>query len=153
MLKFLLCSSILFPNSVTILIINSKLLFLFHYLNCQRFSLALSIENSSSVFPFYLSFSVSVDLLIGGTATYNSVKGVSLCGSVLLNMWAQCPWWESWIRCEQKLFFAQGVLAAITIVRDRAGDGRSLAGTGCKVGFPLCLVAITALWRGGSHPK
>lgn len=89
LLKFLLCSSILFPYSVNILIthtLNSlpgKWLFLFHHLNFQRFSLALSIENSSSVFPCYFSFSVSMDLSIGGAATHNGLTGASSCGSVL----------------------------------------------------------------------
>lgn len=160
MLKFLLCSSILFPNSVTILITNTlnslpdKLLFLFHHLNFQRFSLALSIENSSSVFPFYLSFSVSMDLLIGGAATYNSLKGVSSCGSVLSSLCGpRALGGKAGFDVDGSCSLLRVCRQLSPLLRDRAGDRRSLAGTACKVGCPLRLVAVTARWRGASHRK
>ena len=111
LLKFLLCSSILLPNSVTILITNTlnslpgKLLFLFHHLNFQRFSLALSIENSSSVFPFYFSFSVSMDLLIGGAATYKPYRRVFMWKCPKQSEWAEGPCWEAGFHVDRSWSF------------------------------------------------
>ena len=51
--------------------------YLFHYL-C--FSLALSMETNSSIFSFCLT--VSVSMILGETATYCCLEGVSLCGSI-----------------------------------------------------------------------
>ena len=41
--------------------------------------------------------------------------------------------------------FPQGVLAAITLVGGRAEDGGGSAGARCELGFPFCLVVLTAL--------
>ena len=45
------------------------------------------------------------------------------------------------------------VLAAITLVGARAGDGVARAGTGCEEGLPFCSVAVTALSGAWSDPK
>ena len=53
---------------------------LFHSLFFQGTSLVLFIESSSSAFPFYLTFSVSVNL--GEKVTYCGLEGLFLCGSI-----------------------------------------------------------------------
>ena len=67
LLKFSLCSPVLFPNSVNIFIINaftflSGKIFISVSLYFQGFSLALSIESFSSAFSFCLTFSASTNL-------------------------------------------------------------------------------------------
>ena len=79
LLKFSLCSSILFPNSISILITNALKsltgkLFISVLLFFQGFSLALSIEASSSVFSFYLTFSVPLMLRASAPATWDPVS-------------------------------------------------------------------------------
>ena len=49
--------------------------------------------------------------------------------------------------------FPQGVLAAVTLVGGRAGDGGAKARTRCEVRLPLCSVTITALLRVGLGPR
>ena len=78
LLKFLLCSSILYPNSVSILIVNalSSLcgqLFISVLLFFQGFSFDLSIETNSPVFSFCLYFSVSMKL--GERIPYGGLEG------------------------------------------------------------------------------
>ena len=86
-LKFSLCSSIIFPNSVSILITNalnslSDKLFISVLLFFPGFSLVLSSKTNSSVFLFCSTFSVSMEL--GETVTYFILKGVSFCENVPL---------------------------------------------------------------------
>lgn len=38
-----------------------------------------------------------------------------------------------------------GMLVAVILVQSGAGDGRARAGAGCKMGLPICLMAITTL--------
>ena len=89
LLKFSLCSYILFPSSVSILVIdlNSFSGKLFTSLSLGFFSgffLFLSFETYSPVFSFCLHFSISVKL--HETVTYPSLEGVSLCGSFLCSL-------------------------------------------------------------------
>ena len=88
LLKYSLITSLIFPNSVNILIPNalnylsgklfiSVSLFIFF----QEFSHACSIESSSSAFSFCLTFSASVNL--SETATYCGLECVSYVGASL----------------------------------------------------------------------
>ena len=61
----------------TLCLVNCLLLFPSFF---SGFSLALSIEASSSVFSFCLSLSVSMKL--GETVAYGDLEGVFLCGSI-----------------------------------------------------------------------
>ena len=47
----------------------------------------------------------------------------------------------------------QGVLAALTLVGDGAGDEGARARARCGVELPLCSVGVTALSGAGSDPK
>ena len=92
---------ILCPNSVKIFIINVlyqvNCLSLFHYF-FQGFSLALSIESSSSAFSFYWTLSASMNL--GETLTYCGLEQMFLYENVpILTMCAQCRWWVIWSGC------------------------------------------------------
>lgn len=49
--------------------------------------------------------------------------------------------------------FPQDVLATITLVGGRAGDGEARAGIGHEAGLPLCSAAITALLGVVTDPK
>ena len=102
LLKFSLCSPILFPNSVSILIINvlnssSDKWFISVSLVFQSFLvIVLSMESNSSVFSFFLTFYISIKS--SETVTYCNLEGVSLFGSILIqSVCAQWLWWERWI--------------------------------------------------------
>ena len=64
-------------NSLLVKLFISVLLFFFFF---QGFSLALSIESSSSAFSFLLAFSASINL--GEIVTYCFHEEVFLCGRV-----------------------------------------------------------------------
>lgn len=49
--------------------------------------------------------------------------------------------------------FLQVILATLTLVRGRPGDGRPKTGAGCVAGQPFCSVAITALSECGLVPS
>ena len=105
--------SAVFPNSVNIFITNVlnslfvNCLFLFWYLFSWGFSLAFSVESSSSAFSFCLTFSASMKL--GEMVTYCGLEGVSLCGSVhIQSACTQWFWWKSWIWCGYKLCLSSG---------------------------------------------
>ena len=87
MLKFLVCSSILFPRSLSILITNTlnnlsdKLFILIiHYLFFQGFLLLFCLKQTP--LSYFASFSISMKL--GETVTYHSLKGLSLRGNVFI---------------------------------------------------------------------
>ena len=102
-LKFPLCSSILFPSSVSILINNAFNSFygkLFTSVSLGVFfsgffSLFFHLKQIP-VFSFCLTFSVSMKF--GKSFTYPDLEWVSLCGSAPVpSACAQRLWWESWI--------------------------------------------------------
>ena len=110
------------------------------------FSRGLSLETNSSVFSFYLTFSVSMKL---GKNVTCGLEGASFCGSMpIQSVCAQCLRWESWIWREHKSCLSQGGLAAITLVGAGVGDEGTKSRTRCEPGLLLCSVAITTLWGG-----
>ena len=111
LLKFLLCSFFLFPNSVITLMLwlicLVNCLFLFHYLFFLGFSLPLSTQTSSSVFSFCLTFPVFMNL--GERVSSCVLEVVSLCGCIpIQSECVQCLWWERWIWCEHKSCLSPG---------------------------------------------
>ena len=87
LLKFSLCSSVIFPNSVSIFItyafnILSGKPYMFYHLFLQRFPL-VPFQINFCVFAFYLTFPVSVKL---GQLTYLGLEGGSLCRCILYSL-------------------------------------------------------------------
>ena len=78
------------------------------------FSLALSIQSSSSAFSFFLTFSASINL--GETVTYCGLKGVFLYESIPLQV-------GGLDMMDTSHMFPQCVLAAITLVGGVVVDG------------------------------
>ena len=70
-------------------------LFLFHYLFFQEFSLALSIESSSSACSFCSTFSTSMNL--GEIVTFCRLEWMSLCGSIPVQTVCAQRLWQGWV--------------------------------------------------------
>ena len=115
--KFSLCSSLLFPNSVSILTTNAlnslsnKLFISVSFVVFQGFSLVFQLRYIH-LFSFCLwSFLCLSE--IAETVTYCGPEGVSLCGSIpILPVCAQWLCWESWIWCEHKSCLSSGCVGS-----------------------------------------
>ena len=87
MFIFLIQISILITNYL-----NSDTLFVSLVVFFKDFHI-LSFELNSSVFSFFLIFSVSMKL--SKTVTCLKLEGMSLCRSIPVQSCARCLWWES----------------------------------------------------------
>ena len=156
MLKFSLCSPILFPSSVIILISNAlNSLFCKLFISVplvvfgKVFFLVLYFGTNSFVFSLCLTFSSMITS--GEMVTYPSLEGMSLCESISLqSTCVHCLQWESWIWSEHGLHFPRRVLTSVILVSGGSGDvgARNIARARCELGFLLCLVAVSALLDG-----
>ena len=157
LLKFLLCSSILLPNSVNILITNA--------LNslCGKlflFSLFIFSGISSCFFNFDQSLCLFISPNFLGLYEFR-------CNSHLLQSWrdvlmwehlytdscAQCLWCRDGFDMDTVTSFLRGYWQLSPGLRGGAGDGGDRAGVGWGMGLPLCSVAVTTLSGVGSDPK
>ena len=60
------------------------------------------------------------------TVTYSGLEQVSFCWSIpMLSAFAQCLWWDRWIRIEHESCLPWGVLAVITWVGDVVRGGKA----------------------------
>ena len=112
LLKFLLCTSILFPNSVNILITNA--------LNSLSGKLFLSISLFFSECFFgsfnwqqFLCIFILLNFLCLYEFRWNSylllLEGLFLCGAIPVQVQCvHCLWWESWIWCGSKSHLSSG---------------------------------------------
>lgn len=97
--------------------------FIIHFF--QEFSVELSIEISSCIFSFCLTFSVFLNL--GKTVTCCGLEGVSLSGNILVpfslpSAFGGRPGFDLKI----SHVFGQGLLASVMLVGGEAGDGLGL---------------------------
>ena len=107
-----MCSSILFSNSVSILITNAlnflscKLFISVFLIFFQEFSLVLWIETNSLIL-IWLTFSETMKL--GETVTFCCLERVCLCEHIpIQSPCAQWLWWERWTWHENKSHLSSG---------------------------------------------
>lgn len=150
MLKISVCSSILAPNLVSILITNAlnSIWWIVSFLLVFSQEGLLCFPLRQIPLSLHLTF-LSVSMKWGEAVTYVDVDKVSLCQSIPVeSACAQWLWWESWICCEHKSLPSSGMLAAVTVV----GWGAE-AWARNETGLPLCSVAITTPVGPESGPK
>ena len=155
MLKCSLSLSIPFSNSVSILIskalnsLSGKLFISVSLFVFQRFSLALSINSSSSAFFILLNFPSMTSC-----ETVTAVLKVFLCGSIPIHIaWVQSLWWRARFDVVANLNFSSGCADSYHLGSGWSGDGGARAGIRCEMGLPLCSLTIATLLGMTSDPR
>ena len=115
----------------------------------QRFSLALSINSSSSAFFILLNFPSMTSC-----ETVTAVLKVFLCGSIPIHIaWVQSLWWRARFDVVANLNFSSGCADSYHLGSGWSGDGGARAGIRCEMGLPLCSLAIATLLGMTSDPR
>lgn len=153
-MKFSLCSSSVFPSSVSIFIAIDLKSYQVNYLSpfCyvplpQGFILFFPLDHIllSSYFVWLCPF---FSMKLSKIVTYADPKGVSLCGSIpMQSACTQWFWWESWIWCERKSCFFSGFASSHQLGRRFGWIWRGRARFRCEPVLPICSVAnISHCW-------
>ena len=156
MLKFSLCASNLFLNSVNIFITNA--------LNSSSGKLSVLSFSFSGVFfcsfnwEQFLCLFILLNFLclyeLGETVTCCSLEGVFLCGSISIQtVCVQCLWLESWIWCGHKSHLSSGSAGSYHIGKVGAGDGGARAGAWCEADFHSAQWPAPPYWWWGVIPS
>lgn len=157
-MKFSLCSSSVFPSSVSIFIAIDLKSYQVNYLSpfCyvplpQGIILFLPLDHIllSSYFVWLCPF---FSMKLSKIVTYADPKGVSLCGSIpMQSACAQWSWWESQIWIMGCAFLE--CVGSHCLGWGRAGDGRVIAGDWWKHELFPGLMVVSALAGDRPGPK
>ena len=134
LLKFSLCSSIFFPNSLSIHLLTFWILYLVNYLYFIIFSVLFSCSfNREQFLCLFILLNYSISMNSASIITNDGLEIVSLCGSVHYRLLMPSAFvWRARFDMDKSHIFLQDMLTAITLVGGEFGDGESKTGARCE---------------------